>query len=78
MIKKMFVLSFLFVAVFTANLNAQGVKLPSVGDLGSLTLPADKAAFEKDFLAALDPGTDLGIPTDKLTKLIGGNKSYVS
>ena len=78
MIKKMFVLSFLLVAVFAANVNGQGVKLPSVGDLGSLALPADKAAFEKDFLAALDPGTDLGIPTDKLTKQIGGNKSYVS
>ncbi len=78
MIKKMFVLSFLLVTVFAANVNGQGVKLPSVGDVSSLALPADKAAFEKDFLAALDPGTDLGIPTDKLTKLIGGNKSYVS
>lgn len=78
MIRKLLVFSFFLVAVLAVNVNAQGVKLPSVGDLGSLALPADKAGFEKDFLAALDPGTDLGIPTDKLTKLISGNKSYVS
>lgn len=77
--RRIFVIGFLLVAfMFSVNVNAQGVKLPSVGDVGSLALPADKAAFEKDFLAALDPGTDLGIPADKLTKLLGGNKSYVS
>jgi hypothetical protein len=60
------------------TLNAQGIKIPTAADLNKLTLPADKAQFEKDFLSALDPGTDSGIPADKLTKLLGGNKDYVS
>lgn len=59
------------------NLNAQGLKIPGAGDLNKLTLPTDKAQFEKDFLSALDPGSDSGIPADKLTKLLDGNKSYV-
>ena len=60
------------------NLNAQGLKIPGAADLSKLSLPTDKAQFEKDFLSALDPGTDLGISTDNLTKLADGNKSYVS
>lgn len=59
------------------TVNAQGLKIPGAADLNNLTLPADKAQFEKDFLAALDPGTDSEIPADKLTKLLGGNKDYV-
>jgi len=78
MIRKVLVFSFLLVAVFAIGASGQGVKLPSIGEAGSLVLPADKAGFEKDFLAALNPGSDLGIPGDKQTKLLSGNKSYVS
>ncbi|HSO87074.1 MAG TPA: hypothetical protein VLQ91_11010 [Draconibacterium sp.] len=77
---KIFVLSFLLVAVFVINVNGQ-VKVPKASDLtntANLVLPSDKAEFEKDFLKALDPGTDLGISADNLTKLLGNNKSYVS
>ena len=78
MIRKMILLSVVLVAVISAGINAQTIKVPGASDLTTLGLPADKAQFEKDFLAALDPGKDSGIPTDKLTKLLGGNKSYVS
>lgn len=77
MIRKMFFLTIVLVAVFSIGVNAQTIKVPGTSDLTKLGLPADKAQFEKDFLAALDPGKDSGIPTDKLTKLLGGNKSYV-
>lgn len=77
MIRKMFVISLVLVAILSAGVNAQTVKIPGASDLTKLGLPADKEGFEKDFLAALDPGKDSGIPTDKLTKLLGGNKSYV-
>jgi hypothetical protein len=70
----LFALLMIFGAV---TLNAQSIKIPATTDLSSLSLPADKAQFEKDFLSALDPGTDSGIPADKLTKLLGGNKDYV-
>ncbi len=78
MIKKVLVFSFLLVAVFAANVNGQGIKLPSVGGAETLVLPADKAGFEKDFLAALDPGKDLGISAENLGKLATKNKSFVS
>jgi hypothetical protein len=81
MIRKVLVFSILLVAVFTINVKGQAVKLPKASDLTSsanLVLPTDKATFEKDFLKALDPGTDLGISADNLTKLLGNNKSYVS
>jgi hypothetical protein len=78
MIRKVFVFSFLLVAVFAANVNGQGIKLPAVGGAETLVLPADKAGFEKDFLAALDPGKDLGISAENLGKLATKNKSFVS
>jgi hypothetical protein len=78
MIRKVLIFSFLLVAVFAANVNGQGIKLPSVGGAETLVLPADKAGFEKDFLAALDPGKDLGISTENLGKLATKNKSFVS
>jgi hypothetical protein len=78
MIRKVLVFSFLLVAVFAANVNGQGIKLPSVGGAETLVLPADKAGFEKDFLAALDPGKDLGISAENLGKLATKNKSFVS
>jgi len=78
MMKKMYVLSFLLIAFAAANLQAQNLKMPKLPDAGSLVLPADKAGFEKDFLAALDPGTDLGISADNLGKLSNKNKSFVS
>lgn len=69
---------FALLMIFTvAALQAQGIKVPSTGDLSGLKMPADKAQFEKDFLTAIDPGADSGIPADKLTKLLGGNKDYV-
>lgn len=81
MIRKVLVFSILLVAVFAINVKGQAVKLPKASDVTSaanLVLPNDKATFEKDFLKALDPGTDLGISADNLTKLLGNNKSYVS
>lgn len=78
MIRKMFVLTLILVAVFSTGVNAQTIKIPAVPGAGTLALPSDKATFEKDFLKALDPGTDLGISSDNLTKLLGSNKSYVS
>jgi len=78
MIRKVLIFSFLLVAVFAANVNGQGIKLPSVGGAETLVLPADKAGFEKDFLAALDPGKDLGISAENLGKLATKNKSFVS
>jgi hypothetical protein len=81
MIRKVLVSIFLLVVVFAINVKGQAVKLPKTSDLtnaANLVLPADKATFEKDFLKALDPGTDLGISADNLTKLLGNNKSYVS
>jgi hypothetical protein len=68
----------LLIAFSAANVTGQTIKVPGAADLSKVALPADKAQFEKDFLAALDPGKDSGIPTDKLTKLLGGNKSFVS
>jgi len=78
MIRKVLIFSFLLVAVFAANVNGQGIELPSVGGAETLVLPADKAGFEKDFLAALDPGKDLGISAENLGKLATKNKSFVS
>jgi hypothetical protein len=78
MIRKVLIFSFLLVAVLAANVNGQGIKLPSVGGGETLVLPADKAGFEKDFLAALDPGKDLGISAENLGKLATKNKSFVS
>jgi hypothetical protein len=81
MIRKVLVSIFLLVVVFAINVKGQAVKLPKTSDLtnaANLVLPTDKATFEKDFLKALDPGTDLGISADNLTKLLGNNKSYVS
>lgn len=79
--KRVVFMNLLAVIFITVGVQAQNLKLPKSTDLtnaSSLVLPSDKAGFEKDFLAALDPGSDLGIPADKLSKLIGGNKSYVS
>ncbi len=78
MLRKVLIFSFLLVAVFAADVNGQGIKLPSVGGAETLVLPADKAGFEKDFLAALDPGKDLGISAENLGKLATKNKSFVS
>jgi hypothetical protein len=67
--------------VFAISVKGQAVNLPKTSDLpnaANLVLPADKATFEKDFLKALDPGTDLGISADNLTKLLDNNKNYVS
>jgi hypothetical protein len=68
----------LLVAVFTSNVIGQTVKIPAVPGGNTLVLPADKAGFEKDFLAALAPGNDLGISADNLGKLATKNKSFVS
>jgi len=76
--RKMFVLCFLMMAIFSAGVHAQTVKMPTVPSANTLVLPADKAGFEKDFLAALDPGTDLGISAENLGKLTTKNKSFVS
>ena len=78
MIRKLFVISLVFVAVFATNVIGQTVKMPAVPGGNTLVLPADKAGFEKDFLAALDPGKDLGISTENLGKLATKNKSFVS
>lgn len=79
MVKKMFFLSLLLVAVLSQNVNGQSLKIPSASDItGSLNLPEDKEGFEKDFLKALDPGKDLGLSADILGKLATGNKSLVS
>ncbi len=67
----------LMVGFLTVNVQAQSLKMPKVGNANSLVLPTDKAGFEKDFLAALDPGTDLGISADNLGKLATKNKSFV-
>lgn len=67
----------LLIGIATVNVNGQSLKMPKVADAGSLALPADKAGFEKDFLAALDPGTDLGISEVNLAKLTKNNKSFV-
>jgi hypothetical protein len=73
----MFFLVGLLVAVLAVNVNAQSLKIPKVENANTLVLPSDKAGFEKDFLAALDPGTDLGISPDNLAKLGTKNKSFV-
>jgi len=78
MIRKMIFLSVVLVAVISAGVNAQTVKIPSAPGGNTLVLPADKAGFEKDFLAALDPGKDLGISAENLGKLATKNKSFVS
>ena len=78
MIRKIFVLSIVLVAVFSTGVNAQTVKIPAVPGANTLVLPADKAGFEKDFLAALDPGKDLGISAENLGKLATKNKNFVS
>ena len=68
----------LLIAVSATKVIGQTVKIPAAPGISNLALPSDKAAFEKDFLVALDPGKDLGISADNLTKLLGNNKSYVS
>lgn len=78
MIRRVLVFSLILVAVCAANVNGQSIKLPSVGGAETLVLPADKAGFEKDFLAALNPGKDLGISAENLGKLATKNKSFVS
>jgi hypothetical protein len=65
------------VGFLSVNVHAQSLKIPKVDGANTLVLPADKAGFEKDFLAALDPGTDLGISADNLGKLATKNKSFV-
>jgi hypothetical protein len=77
MIRKMFFLTCLMVGFLAVNVNAQSLKIPKVDGANTLVLPADKAGFEKDFLAALDPGTDLGISAENLGKLATKNKSFV-
>ena len=78
MSKKIFILGILAMVILSMNSGAQTIKVPTnVNDLTKAALPADKAQFEKDLLGALDPGADSGIPADKLTKLLGGNKSFV-
>ncbi len=65
--------------VMILNVNAQSLKVPSASDVtGTLNLPDDKEGFKKDFLAALDPGSDLGISKDNLAKIATKNKSFVS
>ena len=77
--RKILFLSLLFVGILISNTNAQSLKMPSVSDVaGTLNLPEDKEGFQKDFLAALDPGTDLGISADNLAKIATKNKSFVS
>jgi hypothetical protein len=78
MTRKMFFMIFMLIGIVSANVNGQSLKVPKVPDANTLVLPADKAGFEKDFLAALDPGTDLGISADNLAKLATKNKSFVS
>jgi hypothetical protein len=78
MIRKMFFLGFLMIGILSLNGQAQTVKIPAVPGGNTLVLPADKAGFEKDFLAALDPGKDLGISADNLSKLATKNKSFVT
>ncbi|HPE77104.1 MAG TPA: hypothetical protein PLC80_13510 [Draconibacterium sp.] len=75
--EKMFFIIVLMVGLAAVNVNAQSLKIPKVDGANTLVLPADKAGFEKDFLSALDPGTDLGISADKLGKLATKNKSFV-
>ncbi len=77
MIRKMFFMACLMVGFLAVNVHAQSLKIPKVDGANTLVLPADKAGFEKDFLAALDPGTDLGISADNLGKLATKNKSFV-
>ncbi|GAB1452802.1 hypothetical protein MASR2M47_28580 [Draconibacterium sp.] len=77
MTRKMFFMIFMLIGIVSANVNGQSLKVPRVPDANTLVLPADKAGFEKDFLAALDPGTDLGISADNLGKLATKNKSFV-
>ena len=67
----------LLTGIIAVNVNGQSLKIPKVPDANTLVLPADKAGFEKDFLAALDPGKDLGISADNLAKLATKNKSFV-
>ena len=75
----MIFLGILMIGILSLNVNGQSLKVPSVSDVtGSLKLPEDKAGFEKDFLAALDPGKDLGISAENLGKLATKNKSFVS
>jgi hypothetical protein len=74
-------LIFLMAGILSLTGAGQTIKVPKASDVtnaANLVLPTDKAAFEKDFLKALDPGTDLGISADNITKLLGNNKSYVS
>ena len=73
----MFFIACLMVGFLAVNVHAQSLKIPKVDGANTLVLPADKAGFEKDFLAALDPGTDLGISADNLGKLATKNKSFV-
>lgn len=75
MIGKMFFMIFMLIGIVSVNVNGQSLKVPKVAD--TLVLPADKSGFEKDFLAALEPGDDLGISADNLTKLATKNKSFV-
>ncbi len=74
----MFFIGFILAGILTVHLQAQSIKIPDVSKTGTLVLPEDKAGFEKDFLAALDPGKDLGISAENLTKLATKNKSFVS
>lgn len=67
----------LMIGFITVNVYAQSLKIPKVTDASTLVLPSDKAGFEKDFLAALDPGNDLGISAENLGKLATKNKSFV-
>ena len=79
MVKKTAYLVLVFMGVLMVSVNAQSLKMPSVSDVtGTLDLPEDKEGFKKDFLAALDPGTDLGISADNIAKMATKNKSFVS
>gem|GEM_PF-6309358 len=79
MIKKTVYYTLILMGVMILNVNAQSLKVPSASDVtGTLNLPDDKEGFKKDFLAALDPGSDLGISKDNLAKIATKNKSFVS
>jgi hypothetical protein len=79
MIRKALFLTFVLMGILIVQVDAQTLKVPTVKDVaGTLDLPEDKEGFKKDFLAALDPGKDLGISAENLAKIGTKNKSFVS
>lgn len=75
--KKVFFTVIVLVGLFAFNASAQ-VKLPTTTkvptDKSQINLPSEDASTE--ILKALNPGKDF-TTADKLTKLLGNNKSYV-